>query len=98
MCFVLTIVIIRNGTQGQKLLVNYCYATVLNVIKYIFCCSLIVKEAPVSFHLPALSQQPLDDAIDEIELLGFPLCNVFELVDNDRNTYLSAWNIYEKEL
>jgi DNA polymerase-3 subunit alpha len=29
--------------------------------------SLLFKEAPVSFHLPALNQQPPDDAIDEIE-------------------------------
>ena len=38
--------------------------------------TLLFKEAPVSFHLLALNQQPLDDGIDEIELLGFPLCNV----------------------
>ncbi len=59
--------------------------------------SLLVKEAPVSFHLPALSPQPLDDAIDEIELLGFPLCNVFELVDDDANKYMPAHEI-EKHL
>jgi hypothetical protein len=55
--------------------------------------SLLFKEAPVSFHLPALSQQPLDDAIDEIELLGFPICNVFELVDDDPNKYMLASEI-----
>jgi len=59
--------------------------------------NLLFKEAPVSFHLPALNQQPLDDAIDEIELLGFPLCNVFELVDDDPNNYLPAHQI-EKHL
>ena len=38
------------------------------------------------FQLPALKHHPLDDALDEIELLGFPLCDVFELVkENDRN-------------
>ncbi|WP_018616646.1 hypothetical protein [Segetibacter koreensis] len=52
--------------------------------------SLLFKEAPVSFHLPALSQQPFDDAIDEIELVGFPICNVFELVDDDPNNYMPA--------
>jgi DNA polymerase-3 subunit alpha len=40
--------------------------------------------------LPALNQQPLDDAIDEIELIGVPLCNVFELVDDASNKYLPA--------
>ena len=59
--------------------------------------SLLFKEAPVSFHLPALNQQPLDDAIDEIELLGFPLCNEFELVDDDPNKYLFTDEI-EKHL
>jgi DNA polymerase III alpha subunit len=52
--------------------------------------SLLFKEAPISFHLPALNHQPLDDAIDEIELVGFPLSNVFELVDEDPNKYLPA--------
>src|SRR5919112_1735863 len=59
--------------------------------------SLLFKEAPIAFQLPALSQQPLDDAIDEIELLGFPLCNVFELVDDDPNKYMCA-NEIEKHL
>jgi hypothetical protein len=44
---------------------------------------LLFKETPVSFHLPALNQQPPDDAIDEIELIGFSTCNVFELADDN---------------
>ena len=59
--------------------------------------SLLFKETPVAFQLPALSQQPLDDAIDEIELIGFPLCNVFEVLDDDPNKYLPAKDI-EKHL
>jgi DNA polymerase-3 subunit alpha len=47
--------------------------------------------------LPALNQQPLDYAIDETELIGVPLCNVFELVDDDPNKYLPA-NEIEKHL
>ena len=47
-------------------------------------------EKPVEFVLPALQQHPLDDAIDEIEILGFPLCNVFELVNDDPSSYLLA--------
>ncbi|TDH24178.1 DNA polymerase III subunit alpha [Segetibacter sp. 3557_3] len=53
----------------------------------------LFKEAPVHFSLPVLSQKPLDDAIDEIELLGFPLCNVFELVDETLDKYIPARNI-----
>ncbi|HVK98009.1 MAG TPA: hypothetical protein VM368_09330, partial [Flavisolibacter sp.] len=50
----------------------------------------LFKDDPVPFHLPALEQQPLDDAIDEIELLGFPVCNVFALVDEDLTSYVPA--------
>lgn len=32
------------------------------------------------FELPVLSYSKLEDAFDEIELLGFPLCNPFELL------------------
>ena len=52
--------------------------------------SLLFREKPVTFHLPALRQQPLDDAIDEIELLGFPICNVFELADDNLDQYMPA--------
>jgi DNA polymerase-3 subunit alpha len=59
--------------------------------------AVLFKEAPMNFELPALVQLPLDDAIDEIELLGFPVCNVFELVDDDPGRYLPAASI-EKQL
>src|SRR5690606_34716532 len=36
------------------------------------------------------SQHPLDDALDEIELLGFPVCNVFDLADDDLSQYVPA--------
>jgi len=35
---------------------------------------------PKDYPLPALQRNPLEDAFDEIELLGFPLCNPFLLV------------------
>jgi DNA polymerase-3 subunit alpha len=50
-------------------------------------------EKPVEFVLPALQQHPLDDAIDEIEILGFALCNVFELVNDDPSSYLPAHDL-----
>ena len=52
--------------------------------------NVLFKEKPIDFKLPALQQHPLDDAIDEIEQLGFPLCNVFELVDDDPGKYIRA--------
>ncbi|HET6993176.1 MAG TPA: DNA polymerase III subunit alpha, partial [Bacteroidia bacterium] len=48
----------------------------------------LFHEMPQSFHLPEFKQHPLDDAMDEIELLGFPLCNVFELAKIDYNNFL----------
>jgi DNA-directed DNA polymerase III PolC len=47
-------------------------------------------EKPVTFQLPELTHHPLDDAIDEIELLGFPISNVFELVDDNPLVYTPA--------
>ena len=35
---------------------------------------------PTNFTLPILSHHQLDDALDEIELLGFPLCSPFDLL------------------
>lgn len=55
----------------------------------------LFRSDPVKFTLPHLTQHPLDDAIDEIELLGFPLCNAFELVDDDVTHYVPAINIGE---
>lgn len=52
--------------------------------------SVLFTDKPITFNLPVLQQQPLDDAIDEIELLGFPLCNVFELVNDDVSKYTPA--------
>ena len=42
---------------------------------------LLFVEPPVTFKLPQLSHHPIDDALDELEILGFSLCNPFELVD-----------------
>jgi DNA-directed DNA polymerase III PolC len=50
----------------------------------------LFREEIQSFHLPELAQHPLDDALDEIELLGFPLCNVFELVKENPVNFLPA--------
>ncbi len=33
------------------------------------------------YKLPVLEKKPLEDAYDEMELLGFPLCNPFELLE-----------------
>lgn len=38
---------------------------------------------PKEYPLPVLQRKPIEDAFDEIELLGFPLCDPFELVDTN---------------
>ncbi len=48
------------------------------------------EEPPMVFHLPELTQHPLEDAEDEIEILGFALCNVWELADTDLGLYTPA--------
>jgi DNA-directed DNA polymerase III PolC len=50
----------------------------------------LFKEAPLEFTLPALTDLPLDDLYDEMEILGFTLSNPFELVDDDPALYVCA--------
>ncbi len=38
---------------------------------------------PKEYPLPVLQRKPIEDAFDEIELLGFPLCDPFELVNTN---------------
>lgn len=42
------------------------------------------------FQLPGLTIDPLDNAHDEIELLGFPLCNPFCLLEPKEASYVKA--------
>ncbi|HEX3767228.1 MAG TPA: DNA polymerase III subunit alpha, partial [Puia sp.] len=50
----------------------------------------LFREEIQHFRLPELARHPLDDALDEIDLLGFPLCNVFELVNENPLDFSSA--------
>lgn len=52
--------------------------------------TLLFKEEPLSFHLPQLTHHPLDDALDELEIIGFSLCNPFSMVDDDPALYAPA--------
>ena len=47
-------------------------------------------EKPKEFTLPALPIYPLDDWYDEVELLGFPVRDPFEGVDDDPSKYVPA--------
>ncbi len=41
----------------------------------------LFEAEPETFQLPDLEEGPLDQAMAEIELLGFPLCSPFELIE-----------------
>ncbi|MFN3529907.1 MAG: DNA polymerase III subunit alpha [Bacteroidia bacterium] len=40
----------------------------------------LFRSAVTAYQLPALDQEQLEDAFDELELLGFPLCSPFDLL------------------
>jgi DNA-directed DNA polymerase III PolC len=42
--------------------------------------ALLFDTEPTQFPLPELQRKPIEDAFDEIELLGFPLCNPYDLL------------------
>lgn len=44
---------------------------------------------PKEYPLPALARNNIEDAFDEIELLGFPLCNPFKLIENPERGILA---------
>jgi DNA polymerase-3 subunit alpha len=53
----------------------------------------LFEDKPVEFHLPELSDNPLDDLYDQIEILGFTLSNPFSLVDDDPDKYVAAMDL-----
>ncbi|PWU00430.1 MAG: DNA polymerase III subunit alpha [Bacteroidetes bacterium] len=48
------------------------------------------KDPPKKFSLPELPVYALDDWYDEVELLGFPVRDPFQLVDDDPSKYVSS--------
>ncbi|MFI5194314.1 MAG: DNA polymerase III subunit alpha, partial [Chitinophagales bacterium] len=50
----------------------------------------LFHEPPLEFTLPELPDTRLDDLYDQIEILGFPLSNPFELVDDDPEKYIKS--------
>jgi DNA polymerase-3 subunit alpha len=45
---------------------------------------------PKKYQLPELTNKWQDDAFDEIELLGFPLCSYFDLIQDKMPSHLTA--------
>lgn len=57
----------------------------------------LFSEAQLQFNLPHLTDHPLDDIYDQMELLGFPLCNPFGLVQDDPAKYTAAKDLHLHE-
>lgn len=47
------------------------------------------------FDLPAFETSPTDDAYDQIELLGFPLCSPFDLVKNPMSRSVMSKDLHQ---
>ena len=52
---------------------------------------------PQQYKLPALENSWLDDALDEIELLGFPLCPPWQLLKEKTNSLLQSRHLKNME-
>ena len=50
----------------------------------------LFHEKPKEFILPKLVDLPIDDIYDQMEILDFPLCNPFEIADDDPHRYALA--------
>jgi DNA polymerase-3 subunit alpha len=50
----------------------------------------LFHEAPISFALPIFPVYPMEDYYDDVELLGFPVGDPFDLVNDDPGRYLPA--------
>jgi DNA polymerase III alpha subunit len=52
---------------------------------------------PKNYPLPVLQRNQLEDAFDEIELLGFPLCNPFDLLETTSYGDTNALGLHQKK-
>ncbi|HQW02723.1 MAG TPA: hypothetical protein PLR30_09620, partial [Saprospiraceae bacterium] len=50
----------------------------------------LFEPANEHFELPVLHEGPFDQAFDELELLGFPLCSPFSLIEGDVPPHIMA--------
>lgn len=56
----------------------------------------LFEEEPETYELPFLKQQPQEDAFDEMELLGFPLCDPFLLLETQQSGDTYALQLMQK--
>ena len=53
----------------------------------------LFKSEPINYETPKLSSSSLEDAFDQIELLGYPLCNPFDLLVEKFSNSFRAKNL-----
>ena len=54
------------------------------------CGAALFEEEPLQFTLPELTDHPLDDLYDQIEIMDFTITNPFALVDDDPEKYVPS--------
>ncbi|WP_370390496.1 DNA polymerase III subunit alpha [uncultured Winogradskyella sp.] len=57
----------------------------------------LFKTERINYNTPELPSTALENAFDEIELLGFPLCNPFQLLERQSTNPLRAKNLEQHE-
>ena len=55
----------------------------------------LFKAEKISYKIPQLSHSVFEDAFDEIEYLGFPLCDPFELLTESINNHITARDLFK---
>jgi DNA polymerase-3 subunit alpha len=60
-------------------------------------CRALFEDKPIEFKLPELTDLPLDDLYDQMEIMGFTLTNPFEMVNDDPYKYVVAKNLKENK-
>jgi len=55
----------------------------------------LFKTEKINYKTPKLSSTDLENAFDEMELLGFPLCNPFDLMEKPFNNPIRANHLFE---
>jgi len=58
--------------------------------------SMSIFEPPANYKVPHLDKRPFEDAFDELELLGFPLCDPFLLLETDNFGNVKADELRKK--
>ncbi|MBX2942442.1 MAG: DNA polymerase III subunit alpha [Cyclobacteriaceae bacterium] len=85
-----------NKTKQRLLWEAMLYLSNQNANKRKVQSTALFNTEPKEYPLPVLNRLPLEDAFDEIELLGFPLCDPFLLLDTPKRGDTVAKELMQK--